>query len=836
MSSVAQVGEAAHTSDPDGPARDSGPELGGSTPGNRADASHALTVVEFGAVLDLVAGFASTGLGRERVRGLRPVALSSAIAAEHARVEAMRSLVSGDSGWQSHAIPDVAAGVARLRIEGSSWTGIELRAARTLLVSSRLTHAALTDKARDAASLAPLRALANSLPREPSLEKEIDRVVNDEGLVRDDASPALRKMRKELRGAGAELVRLLERLMARLDAQHRVDDASVTLRNGRYVIPVRREGRAALGGIVHDTSASGATLFVEPPAAIDAGNRIRELEAEEARETERILLEATDRLRPHRDVLSGALDAMVTLDALVARARYALAGECAGASLAEPGAGFTIVNGRHPLLLSRAGSEVVPFDLAMLPDERTLLVSGPNTGGKTVLLKAIALMSLMVQAGIPAPVGAGSRLAVFDRFFADIGDEQSIAASLSTFSAHLRNLTEIMREATPRSLVLVDELGSGTDPVEGAALGGAILEALTRRGTTTFATTHLGALKELAHDVPGVVNASLQFDAAALAPTYRFVKGIPGRSYGLSIARRLNMPEEVLRRAERRIPEGERDVTALLEDLERRQHLLSGRETLVDSRHDSVATREERVHARELALRATEREHERTMRRDARRYLLEARQEIEQVIRELREAGAAQIEAAAIVARRAAEQRAAGEAEALAALNAASRLEDERPATGAPEGGAVNVGDAVAVSTLDGKVGRVMEVRGSDAVVAVGAMKLTVPLAALRRAKAGRSGPAERAVALTGDQPEVVVRHEVDVRGMRVGEVDDAVQRALDDAVRADLRTLRIIHGKGTGALRERVAQLLEDDGRVHGFRLGLWNEGGAGVTIAELS
>jgi DNA mismatch repair protein MutS2 len=836
VSSVAQGVGRARASDPDRPFGLSGLEPQGAAPSTGEEQLHALTVVEFPAVLDLVAGYASTDLGRERVRALAPIAQPPVIAAELDRVEAIRTLVASESGWQSLPIPDVVAAVGRLRIEGTSWTGIDLRAAHTLLVSSRLTHAALTDKSRDTAALAPLEPLARALPREPSLEKEIDRTVNDEGVVRDDASPALRKLRKELRGAAGELVRLLERLMGKLDPQHRVDDASVTLRNGRYVIPVRRDGRAVLGGIVHDTSASGATLFVEPPAAIEAGNRIRELEAEEARETDRILLEATDRLRPHRETLASALDALVALDALAARARYAVASECAGASLAEPGTGFTIVNGRHPLLLARERARVVPFDLVMLPDERTLLVSGPNTGGKTVLLKAIALTSLMVQAGIPAPVGAGSRIAVFDRFFADIGDEQSIAASLSTFSAHLRNLTEIMREATPRSLALVDELGSGTDPVEGAALGGAILEALTRRGTTTFATTHLGALKELAQDVPGVVNASLQFDAAALAPTYRLVKGIPGRSYGLSIARRLSMPEDVLQNAERRVPDGERDVTVLLEDLERRQHVLSDRESSVDARHESVAAREARVHAREQALRTSERDHERAMRHDARRYLLEARQEIEQVIRELREAGASQIDAAAVVARRAAEQRAAVEAEALASLSAASRLEADRSADGAVDGSAVDVGDAVAVPTLDGKIGRVIEVRGGDAVVAVGAMKLTVPLAALRRKKAGGSMPAETAVPLLGDQPEVVARHEVDVRGMRVGEVDDAVQRAVDDAVRADLRTLRIIHGKGTGALRERVGRLLEDDRRVRDFRLGLWNEGGAGVTIAELS
>jgi DNA mismatch repair protein MutS2 len=468
-------------------------------------------------------------------------------------------------------------------------------------------------------------------------------------------------------------------------------------------------------------------------------------------------------------------------------------------------------------------------------------VSGPNTGGKTVLLKAIALLSLMAQSGIPAPVGLGSKIALFDRFFADIGDEQSIEASLSTFSAHLRNLTEIVRDATAQSLVLIDELGSGTDPVEGAALGGAIIETLTRRGTTSIATTHLGALKELAHEVPGVVNASLQFDAIALAPTFRLVKGVPGRSYGLSIARRLAMPEEVLRNAEARVPKGERDVAALLEDLEARQKAIEEREKAADAHHDATVARAERVDEREKVVREKERELERAARSDARRYLLDARHEIEKTIKELRAAGAEQIETAAAAARRAAEQKAAEAGEALRALDEATAMEDGRSKmeVARTETGRIEVGAPVVVASLGGKAGRVVELRGRDAVVAVGAMKLTVPLKTLKRVSKRALEAVTRleiAVPLIGDQPDVEVKHEVDLRGMRVDEADIAVTQAVDAAVRADLGALRIIHGKGTGALRERVAELLSGDKRVRTFRMGAWNEGGAGVTIAELS
>ena len=746
----AHAGEQARTSGPDRPVgllrleppggRSDGPrdEHSGHPGGcSRAGWRHALHVLEFARVLDVVAGFASSGAGAGRVRSLAPLTNVDAVSSEHARVESMRGLVTSDDGWPLQPIPDLTAALERLRIAGTAWTGLELRAALVLLTSSRLAHRSLTDKSRPLAMVAPLGALAEHLLRDPETERAIDRVVTDEGSVRDDASPLLRKTRRELRGAEADLVRLLERLMAKLEPSHRVDDASVTLRNGRYVIPVRREGRGSVGGIVHAASASGGTLFVEPPAAVEAGNRLRELEAEEFRESERILLEATDRLRPHDAALVGTLEALTELDALYARARYAIAHECAPVVPAAEGSGFVILRGCHPLLLAQDRSTVVPFDLTMGANERTLLVSGPNTGGKTVLLKAVALVSLMAQSGVPAPVRVGSRIALFDRVFADIGDEQSIEASLSTFSAHLRNLTEIVREATNASLVLVDELGSGTDPVEGAALGGAILEALTRRCTTTIASTHLGALKELAHEIDGVVNASLEFDAVALAPTFRLVKGVPGRSYGLSIARRLAMPEDTIRNAEARLPKGERDLTALLEDVEGRQQALAARELAERERAESTAARAERVSERERNVRERERESERAVRLDSRRYLLEARHEIERTIRALKAAGAEQIEAAAAEARRVVERRVAQEAEALDRLDAEALVERGSPGGQELEPRELRVGATVTVSSIGGKSGRVLELRGSNAVVVVGVMKLTVPVGTLRRAKAG---------------------------------------------------------------------------------------------------
>lgn len=797
--------------------------------------AHALAVLEFPRVLGIVADRASSTLGAARVRELAPRADREWLDAEHARVAAMRALVQGDPPWHPEIIPDLTQALARLRVLGAGLDGAQLLGVATLLRSSRRTREGLADDRRPAVATAVLAPFLGRLVTDERSEQAITKVVNEDGTVRDDASPLLHRLRRELRAAQGELIRILERELSRLEEHHRVPDASITLRNGRYVIPVRRGGQVAVGGIVHDASATGGTLFVEPPAAVDFGNRIREQEAEEQREVDRILLELTDRVRPLRLALLDALDALVELDSLYARARYAIEFRCAPAELCASRDGFAIRGGRHPLLLAQ-GADVVPFDLAMEPDERTLLVSGPNTGGKTVLLKAVGLISALAQSGIPAPVGPESRVAVFDDIFADIGDEQSIEASLSTFSAHLKNLAEILRLASARSLVLADELGSGTDPVEGAALGGAILLELTARGALTLATTHLGALKELAAENTAVVNASLQFDAAALAPTYRLVKGIPGRSYGIMIARRLGFPEPLLERAEGRLPTGERDVSALLEELERRERALSEREAEAKLMADDARERIAEVSRREQNVRAREREVERQARRDTRRLLLDARGEIDRALKELRGAAeAAQMEEAARAARQKMEQLAGKQQEQL------ERLEREEAKAAARTGRAPrteggerpDAGDYVEVGTLGGRLGRLLEVRDGQGVVAVGAMKLTVPLRQLRRS---RQEPAqERAVTLVGDLPEVYAPTEIDVRGMRADEVEGHVMQAVDDAVRADLHALRIIHGKGTGALRERVAEMLRKDSRVRNFRLGAWNEGGAGVTVVEL-
>jgi DNA mismatch repair protein MutS2 len=489
-----------------------------------------------------------------------------------------------------------------------------------------------------------------------------------------------------------------------------------------------------------------------------------------------------------------------------------------------------IIQGRHPLLIG--DREVVPFDLELDSSERTLLVSGPNTGGKTVLLKAVALFCALAQSGIIAPVGTGSKLPVFRRFAADIGDRQSIAASLSTFSAHVRALGAILHEAGDETLVLLDEVGSGTDPAEGSALAAAALTSLTRRGAITLATTHLGTLKSLATHEPGVVNASLQFDAATLTPTYRFTKGVPGRSYGLSIARRLGLPDDVLTDAEARVPEAERGLDALLaaveersRDVAARQEALAERELTAEALAARLALQHEAQEARDTDLRRREKDAERRAREQARNFLLEARAQVEEALGAARTAAD---DAAAREARRKLE-------DAIQAEGAAQAESAEiEPAAEAARGTTLTAGQRVRTPT--GATGEVLELRPDGrAVIRMGAMKLVSDPATLtpldRPDRPDRPDPPDHP-----DHPDHPASLEIDLRGLTADEAEAATLAALDASILADNPYLRIIHGKGTGAVRDRVRRVLGSDRRVKAFAFPPPNQGGTGVTIVEFT
>ena len=470
---------------------------------------HGLQVLEFAVVLKGIASHATSEVGARHLQGLRPSG-DLAVARERlAQTDEMISLVLRHD-WFPPRIPDALPVLRRLAVDGSVLEESELLELAGLLSASRRSR---SDLRRDPEGLPRLTKLAGTLIDESRVEERLVGSFASSGELADGASRELRQIRGELRGSRSRLVRRLEGFKHALPPRIQVADGSVTIRSGRYCIPIRREGASQVGGIVHDESATHQTIFVEPPLAIEDMNRIASLEREQAREVRRILAELTECARPLVDEMKIAFETLAEVDSLQARARYALAHGGARPELveSEDEAELTVVDAVHPLLLA-TGEPAVPFSLRMAFDERVLLISGPNAGGKTVTLKAIGLLAALSQSGVIPPVGPRTSLPVFDGFFAVIGDEQSISASLSTFSAQVAALGEILDRAGPASLVLLDEIGGNTDPAEGAALAAAILLRLSTTTRLTVATTHLGALKQLAAETPSVVNASLQFE------------------------------------------------------------------------------------------------------------------------------------------------------------------------------------------------------------------------------------------------------------------------------------------------------------------------------------
>ncbi|MDA1104257.1 MAG: endonuclease MutS2 [Gemmatimonadetes bacterium] len=782
--------------------------------------NHALDVLEFERVLERVALRASSDVGRTRIRSLRPVHDAEGVARELARVATVMRFLGERASWSPGPIPEIRSELSQLTVEGAVLEPVGLYRVGVLLTTSREVRDELMGST---AGYPEIAAVTSRLIDLRELEKAIHRCVDEEGHVLSTASAELKRLRDRLRGAHARIVRKLETYLGTLAERFVVPDGSITIREGRYVIPVRREGKKDVGGIVHDESQTGATLYIEPPIAVEAMNQLRELERDEAREVRRVLGDMTARLAPEQADIAGALEALADFDSLYGRARAALRwGGTAPDIVPEGERRLDLKDARHPLLIEADEGAVVPFDLSLEGDEFCLVVSGPNTGGKSVFLKATGLIAALTQSGVIAPVGPGTSLPVFTSFFADIGDEQSIARNLSTFSAHLANLSDLVSKADARSLVLIDEMGTGTDPAEGAALSRAVIEELVARGATTIVSSHLGELKQLDSVGSGIVNASLQFDSERMQPTYRLIKGRPGRSYGLAIARRLGFPANVLDRADAYRSEGAARMDDVLENLERQEQVVEERSHQLDMAKARTERLKSDIESREQTLKQAERTADVRAREDARRLLLDARTEVESAIQELRaaaEAGASFDEAAKDARRRV----------ESAAANFQSEAGGRRRSGGDVE---VREGDRVRIAA-SGARGNVVELRTDRAMVEVGAMRLEVAVSELERLDAPED-PARRQTGGWTGPPKGEVRLEVDLRGLRVDEVGLEVERALDEAILEDLSELRIIHGKGTGALRSRVAEVLADDPRVREYRMGGPTEGGAGVTVAS--
>ncbi len=777
--------------------------------------------IEWDAVRDLLASEARTVMGRERALDASPLTDLAAIRAELELTREARAALTTAGAPPLENIPDVRPALDRSRASGTALDGPELIQVIPVLQTAR----GLSGWARGLAPVAPtLAARAAALPPLADLHDLLRRCLDDEGAVTDQASRRLAEVRREILERRRRIVHDLERLWDGKDAERVFAERYVTVRHGRYVVPVRAEAQRRVRGIVHDRSQSGQTLFVEPESVVDANNDLAQRERDEEAEVARVLAELTDALRARVDDVARLVDVIGGVDWVLARAGAAERMEASEPTVSDART-VAVTAARHPLLLAQSWRDaerpVVPVDLQLGDDRPLLLITGPNAGGKTIALKTLALFVLMAQVGCHVPAAEGARLPRVSRLFAIIGDDQSVSENLSTFSAFVKQVREILTDADERSLVLLDELGAGTDPDEGAALAQAILEALDTRGALVAATTHLEPLKAFASTHPRARNASVEFDTATLAPTFRLRYGQPGQSYALAIAARFGLGADLIARAQSHRTAQQARMSELLAWLD--AHTRSEAERTL-----AIESREQEAVARLTAAR----EAETTARARAEALLARARAEASAMVAEIKRAINAEWERL----RRSDRSREALKDSRQRVGDAAARLTvvpagSPPPAT--PDG--IVPGARVRAEHL-GVQGEVVAISGATATVQSGTITVRVPVHALRLAvtpPGGATAP-RRDARIT--LPDKAAPHpELHLIGRTTDEARDLVEQYLDGAFLAGLGRVRFVHGKGTGALRKAVRDLLAAHPLVDSFRDGEPSEGGTGATVAAL-
>ncbi len=779
----------------------------------------AIDKLEFDRVLERISSLVFAAPSKRLVVSIRPQASTAHARALLAEVSAAKRLLLEEDIPPFTAFRDVAAALKKSSVERQVLSPEELLEIRQVLETSRALHGYLKRRVQEIRLLAPF---LEDLIVEKVLEYNIDGAIERTGEIKDSASKDLRQIRRGMTSAREQLQRRLSEILRRVAQEDFTQDDIITTRDGRFVIPIKTEFKQRVSGFIHSSSASGATVFIEPTETLELNNALRELEIAEQREIQRILAELTRQVGEHADAIHRAYGALCELDVLFAKARYSI--EVIGA---EPQISDTFMlrirDGRHPVLLQRLPrSRVVPISLELGGDEgTTLVITGPNAGGKTVALKTVGILTLCAMAGLHVPASEDSVFSIFHAVFVDMGDDQSIEKDLSTFSSHLMRLRDILDQADDRSLVLIDEIGTGTDPVEGSALAQAVLQSLTERRTMTIATTHHGSLKAFAHSTSGVVNGSMEFDRETLSPTYRFISGIPGSSFALELAERFGLPPAIIGHAREAAGGTQHKLESLLRDLERLRQSNTEREREL-ARLKAEADERSATYGQKLAALKEEARAIRRKALDESQELLDLSQsKVEAAIREIRETQADK-------------QKTRDVRMDLAAHRdriRSAQQEVEQDAGG--EGEHFAVGDAVVVRSTD-KTGEIVALEKNRATVLVGPIRLKVSTAELKRAtrKAGR----EKDRSSMTHQIETDVSSEVDVRGMYLDEALAVVERTLDKAHLHGLGRVDIIHGMGTGALRKGIGAYLQDAPYIRSFRSGEWNEGGGGITIVELS
>ncbi len=778
-----------------------------------------LRVLEFTKIRAMLAERAVSELGRERIDALVPSSDPETVRKWQQETDEASTVVAYTGGNPIVSFMDVRAHLKRAAIGATLGQKALLEVAGVMSASRAVRSALVTDRENTPLITDMAAGLSTNRP----LEEDIHDAILSEDEISDHASPELYDIRRHIRQCNDRVREKLNSIIHNPNMQKYLQDSLITQRNGRYVIPVKAECRQFIQGLIHDQSASGATLFIEPMGVVEAGNDLKQWVSKEHAEIERILQALSARVAPDADSLAHNLTVLSELDMIFAKVYLGREMRAVAPKLNTEGR-INIIKGRHPLIDPQ---KVVPSNLWMGKEFTTLVVTGPNTGGKTVTLKTVGLLTLMAQAGLLVPAALGTELAIFDEVFADIGDEQSIEQSLSTFSSHMTNIVQILSAVTEKSLALFDELGAGTDPTEGAALAMSILEKLREMGVTTLATTHYSELKAYALSTEGVENASVEFNVETLRPTYRLSIGVPGKSNAFEISRKLGLPEYIIERANEKLSHDQIKFEDVIANAEYHRQVAEKERKLAEQAH--LETQKLRDEAEKLQKQIAEQRDSmlKKAKEDARKVLIKAQRESEQIISDLKKAkSGAALKEHELHAMRGKLQ---GTLDEMSdGLKAAQNQAGEIPRNLKP-------GETVELIQMGAKgtVISVPDARG-EAMVQAGIMKMKVHVSQMRRV-AEEAAPRKKAAGSKVALADKQVSMECDVRGMNVEEAILAVDLYLDNCIMHSLKQVQIIHGKGTGVLRSGIQAHLKKHRAVQEFRLGRYGEGEDGVTVVTL-
>ncbi|TWT08967.1 endonuclease MutS2 [Planomicrobium sp. CPCC 101079] len=783
-------------------------------------AERALRTLEYYKIREEVARYCTSSLGKSHVESLVPSTDINEVQILLDQMDEAANVLRVKNNVPMGGIFDIRMHAKRAQI-GGMLSPMELMEVSSTIRASRILRQFFEAIQEEGGIDIPhFLEKKESMPILTSLEHDINMCIDDNGGVLDSASAALRTIRQQLRAQESRVRERLESLIRGKNASKMLSDSIVTIRNDRYVIPVKQEYRSHYGGIVHDSSSSGQTLFIEPDAVVQANNEVRRLKVKEKEEIDRILQMLSAQVQEIAHELFVLVEVLGEIDLILAKAKYGAANKCSKPAMNQEGY-INLRKARHPLIPI---DEVVANDIEFGGDITAIVITGPNTGGKTVTLKTVGLCTLMAQAGLPVPALDGSELAVFDQVFADIGDEQSIEQSLSTFSSHMVNIVDILTKFDEKSLVIFDELGAGTDPQEGAALAISLLDEVHGRGARVIATTHYPELKAYGFNRPGVANASVEFDVETLSPTYRLLIGVPGRSNAFEISKRLGLPEHIINHAKSFTGTDRREVDSMIASLEK-----SRRESERDAERSSAVLQESERLKKELEeqLKQYENQKERLeekAKEKARKIVEQATREAETVMSDLRKM---QMEQASTVKEH-------------QLIDAKKRLEAAMPenrvlkkAAKANQSRPLKPNDEVKVISYGQKGTLIEKVSDNEWTVQIGILKMRLPESDLLYTKPEKQKETRTMATLKNRDSHVKL--ELDLRGERYEDALARVEKYIDDALLSNYHQVSIIHGKGTGALRQGVQQYLKKHPRVKSYRFGEAGEGGSGVTVAEL-